>query len=1104
MVKQRLTSADIAAEVSCLRSRIIGLRVANVYDINAKTYVLKLARSGEDGEKVFLLIESGARMHTIEGMPVKGDTPSNFTLKLRKHMRTRRVASIRQLGIDRMVQLTFGTGEAAHHLILEFFAQGNVVLTDAQYGILTLLRSHRDDAAGLVIMAAHPYPVHAVRARRGRQAPAAGLAAELRREADGAAGEGSGAARGALKDALGRALPYGPAVAEHVARVAGLDPDAPLATGLSDDALAALTAAAATYERWLAGTEAAPPAGYILFAPGSTEVYDSVEPLLLEQHAGRHVVDFGSFDAAMQTFFGKMSGQRAVVAKASKEKAAHGKLEAVQRDAAARLVALAGEVESSEGTARRIEANAELVEAALASVREALAGGLDWSALGKLVREEATAGNPIAAAIDSLNLDKGQVTLLLPDAGGDDAAAEATGEEEEGTAAGEAGRHGRARRQVAKVTVDLALSAHGNARFYYDARRKHQAKRERTLAASDKAIKAAERKAAAQLKQVHAAPVAAIARKPHWFERFHWFISSENYLVVSGRDAQQNELLVKRYMKKGDVYCHADLHGASSTIVKNHRPEVPIPPLTLAQAGAGCVCRSAAWNSKVVTSAWWVHPEQVSQTAPTGEYLTTGSFMIRGRKNYLPPQPLVVGFGLLFRVEDSCIAAHLGERAVKSGQDGEEDDAYVAANMRHAPLAPSEPAPGHEGEEEESPRPDPLAAFMDSGLEALPSLGGKGQGGRGGAAATQDLQAQFQRYGLGERPGAGAEVHGAGPDAGLAQGGRQGGRAVRHLSAKERQALKAGTPGAEAGPGQRGGGRASAAAAPAVERGQGASARRGKKVGGKYGDDEDAELARQALQSGGPTKSRRQRKEEHKAKLAAKKTAQNTVTAKPVTADDIARVFDAQFEELAGEEREEEAWEEEREGGSDGHGDGSAIAPGTREGEPEDDAACPEAQTCEPEAGAGVSVHADDGEPEGGQAGNVDDAREVAALLQEENIQLLDEEDRLRLTDLDALTGLPRPDDVLLYALPVCAPYQVLTSYKFKVKMVPGPQKKGKAVRQAMELFQRAADTTSRERDLCRAVPEPEAVITLVGTVKIQAAGTQKLKQAVQQQKKKK
>lgn len=74
-------------------------------------------------------------------------------------------------------------------------------------------------------------------------------------------------------------------------------------------------------------------------------------------------------------------------------------------------------------------------------------------------------------------------------------------------------------------------------------------------------------------------------RKVHWFEKFNWFISSENYLVISGRDAQQNELVVKRYMSKGDIYIHADLHGASSTIIKNHRPDHPIPPLTLNQAG---------------------------------------------------------------------------------------------------------------------------------------------------------------------------------------------------------------------------------------------------------------------------------------------------------------------------------------------------------------------------------------------------------------------------------------------------------------------------------------------------------------------------------------
>lgn len=35
-------------------------------------------------------------------------------------------------------------------------------------------------------------------------------------------------------------------------------------------------------------------------------------------------------------------------------------------------------------------------------------------------------------------------------------------------------------------------------------------------------------------------------RRVMWFEKFFWFVSSENYLVIGGRDAQQNELLVKR------------------------------------------------------------------------------------------------------------------------------------------------------------------------------------------------------------------------------------------------------------------------------------------------------------------------------------------------------------------------------------------------------------------------------------------------------------------------------------------------------------------------------------------------------------------------------
>lgn len=81
-------------------------------------------------------------------------------------------------------------------------------------------------------------------------------------------------------------------------------------------------------------------------------------------------------------------------------------------------------------------------------------------------------------------------------------------------------------------------------------------------------------------------------------------------------------------MAPADVVVHGDVQGASTTIVKNHTPSNPVSPLALAQAGTAVVCRSKAWDSKIVTSAWWVHPAQVSKVAPAGETLATGAFLV--------------------------------------------------------------------------------------------------------------------------------------------------------------------------------------------------------------------------------------------------------------------------------------------------------------------------------------------------------------------------------------------------------------------------------------------------------------------------------------------
>ncbi|XP_042372627.1 nuclear export mediator factor Nemf, partial [Plectropomus leopardus] len=71
---------------------------------------------------------------------------------------------------------------------------------------------------------------------------------------------------------------------------------------------------------------------------------------------------------------------------------------------------------------------------------------------------------------------------------------------------------------------------------------------------------------------------------------------------------------------------------------------------------------------------------------------------------------------------------------------------------------------------------------------------------------------------------------------------------------------------------------------------------------------------------------------------------------------------------------------------------------------------------------------------------------------------------------LTSLTGQPHVEDVLLFAVPVCAPYTALSNYKHKVKLTPGSQKKGKAARTAVLSFMKARDASTREKDLFRSV----------------------------------
>lgn len=191
------------------------------------------------------------------------------------------------------------------------------------------------------------------------------------------------------------------------------------------------------------------------------------------------------------------------------------------------------------------------------------------------------------------------------------------------------------------ITLDYEKDVTANAQALYDRRKEALAKAQRV----EEAI--AETRAemeAAQARAVKAAkkPLAK-ATKALWFEAYRWTLSSEGHLILGGRDARTNDQLVKKHLKAGDRYAHADVHGAPSTVIKDG---AKASEATLREACEFALAYSKAWSAGLASgSAYWVLPEQVSKHAESGEYLPRGAFVIRGKRNYLPDLPLRIAIG---------------------------------------------------------------------------------------------------------------------------------------------------------------------------------------------------------------------------------------------------------------------------------------------------------------------------------------------------------------------------------------------------------------------------------------------------------------------------
>ncbi|XP_048394018.1 ribosome quality control complex subunit NEMF-like isoform X2 [Stegostoma tigrinum] len=672
-MKSRFNTIDIRAIVSELQS-LLGMRVNNVYDVDNKTYLIRLQKPES---KAVLLVESGIRIHTTEFEWPKNMMPSGFAMKCRKHLKSRRLIHIKQLGVDRIVDFQFGSDQAAYHLIVELYDRGNIILTDNEYTILNLLRFRTDEVQDVKFAVRERYPVdHA----KGPEPPL-----PLERLSEVLANTPKGEQ---IKKALNPHLSCGATLIEHCLMKFGFSSNAKIDDDfdLSRDGVK-LLAALRSAEEFMEMTSNFKGQGYIIQKQDRKPsldpdkpfeellTYEEFHPFLYEQHANYSCIVFDSFDKAVDEFYSKLESQKIDLKALQQEKQALKKLENVRKDHEKRLDALQANQEYDKLKGELIEMNLNVVDKAIEVIRSALANQIDWTEIGSIVKEAQEQEDPVACSIKELKLNTNHITMLLKnpyvtdDEDQDDVDLTEDVQNEQARAKQKKDKKKQQKKMLQKnrpvlVDVDLNLSAYANAKKYYDHKRHAAKKEKKTVEAAEKALKSAEKKTKRTLKEVQTVITIQKARKVYWFEKFLWFISSENYLVIAGRDQQQNELIVKRYLKSGDIYVHADLHGATSCVIKNPKGE-PIPPRTLTEAGTMAVCYSAAWEARVITSAWWVYHNQVSKTAPTGEYLTTGSFMIRGKKNYLPPSYLMMGFGFLFKVDEQFMCRHIGERKVK-------------------------------------------------------------------------------------------------------------------------------------------------------------------------------------------------------------------------------------------------------------------------------------------------------------------------------------------------------------------------------------------------------------------------------------------------------
>jgi len=585
VMKTAMTNFDIAAILPELRQQTIGGRIHNVYQITPEAFLFKIHPNNLN-----LVVEPGKRIHLTRFEVKTPAKPSQLCMALRKHVRGAKIVNIMQSDFERLVIIeTEGQGKR-QKIIVELLPRGTIIIADDHDRVV--VSSHYARMKDRSILRGQPLKLPP---QRGKNLLATELEdiKNLRNLADTDAVK-------AFAQTFGVSGTYAEEILQR-ARVAKLTP----AKDLSDDQINNISKAISELRNAISVGSFSP--AIVLDSSGMVDVI----PFELEQYENMSKKTLASFNDAVDEYFTTLSST-------GQDNRREQSLMEKRRQLERRLEAQRSQLEEIVSSAAKLRIIGDEFFRHLNEIQQAL------SIVTEGRRSKQTLDD-IKKSLLGTNTDGSRIYPYL-------------------TGLGPRGDKVEFTFDAIQVEAETRRRPQDEAAEYYDKAKRLESKLSGLRASIEETELLLEKLADTAIEAARPAKVEPRVEK-EWFEKFRWFNSSEGLLVIGGRDATSNETILKRYLNPEDLVMHAEAHGAPFFIVKTGGAQPKAE--TLKEAAQACVSYSRLWKEGIRSGdAYWVHSEQVTKSAPSGEYLTKGAFMIRGTRNYIRGVELALAVGL--------------------------------------------------------------------------------------------------------------------------------------------------------------------------------------------------------------------------------------------------------------------------------------------------------------------------------------------------------------------------------------------------------------------------------------------------------------------------